>query len=321
MGGMWVLAAWGLLGVSFGAVPPGDHRDDSLQKEVLPKYASALKRLEEFYSHVRIVGTGRYRAYPSSVDRQFSVEFLAKGDARRLTRTRTVDGKGEGVGTRYAWVTTPNLCFELFRAPDRSNYVVRSLAPGGCPQLSDQMRFNGQLCDAPFSLADIRVRELLESRNFRVSGVSWVDAGGTKLLRMQFQRSAPAGFTSGWILVDPQQAWVLREYETTSASQSTGGHGVLEYRGSGDGIPLLRRATLDWTQKGKATESHELRVETIAWEEVPEEAFTLSAFGITAPVQGQAPTARRMFSLIVVVALLALLFLVLYRRWRRAKAA
>jgi hypothetical protein len=120
----------------------------SLRDEVVKQYPLALENLERFYSHVRIVGTGRYRAYPSSLDRQFSMEFLAKGDARRLTRTRTVDSKGEGVGTGYAWVTTPNLCFELFRAPNRSDYVVRALAPGGCPQLLDQMRFNGQLCDA-----------------------------------------------------------------------------------------------------------------------------------------------------------------------------
>jgi hypothetical protein len=249
------------------------------------------------------------------------MEFLAKGDVRRLTRTRTADSKGEGVGTSYGWVTTGRLCFELFRAPDRSDYVVRALASGGCPQLLDQMRLNGQLCEAAFSLADVRVRELLDSRNFKVSDVSWVESGGRKLVRLSFERTAAAGFTSGWMLVDPQEGWALREYEITSDKERLSGHGVVEYHGSRDGVPLLRRATLDWTHKGKPAESHELTVEELLTEDVPEEAFTLAAFGITAAGEGQGATARRVFSLIVVVALLVVLFLVLYRQWRSGKAA
>ena len=288
----------------------------SLRDEVVKQYPLALENLERFYSHVRIVGRGSHRAgIPKPrVVIEYTVEFLRNDDSIRLVKGVTADSRGPL--ETLALVTRPRLSFTAARSAESQEFALQSISPGP----SDEARLIGlhaQLCFSPFSLGELNLRDLLKSPDFTIKGASGAVHGGRDCIKISVERAASQGVVSGFLIVDPHAGWVLREYETAMLPTGHTSRGSVEYEGQREGIPLLRRAKLVYFRDGVPGQIDELTVDRISVEEVPEEEFTLAAFGISDIGATRPPIIAPGIAYSLLAALVALAIVVAWRIARR----
>jgi len=289
----------------------------SLKDQVSREYPPALERLENFYGRVCIQGKGSYRAERAKPTKRlidYTLDFRRKRDSMRLVREVTSD-TWQPAQTR-GLVSTPRLSFSVVRHSGTGDYALESLSPGPSGQ-ADQIRFDALLCFSPYSLGDSSVRDLLKSPAFAIKDASRVACAGRECVKITFERTASRGFVSGWMIVDPQAGWVLREREVTSQDPPFTARTTVEYEGQQDGIPLLRGARLAFEYGGVATEIHELKVDKLTVEDVPDEEFTLAAFGISDAGATRPPLIPPGLAYSLLAALVAVGIVVAWRLARR----
>jgi len=290
----------------------------SLRDEVLKEYPLALEKLERFYGHVRIAGRGSHRAglgKPKLVI-EYTVEFLRNDDSIRLVKGVTADSRGP-LETR-AFVTRPRLSFTAARNAESQQFALQSISPGP----SDEARLIGlhaRLCFSPFSVGELNLRDSLKSPDFTIKGASRAVHGGRECIKISVERTASGVVVSGSLIVDPHAGWVLREYETAMLSGGRTSRGTVEYEGERDGIPLLRRAKLVYFRDGVPEQTDELTVDRITVEDVPDEEFTLAAFGISDVGATRPPLIPPALAYSVLAGIAALVMVIVWRRMRKAR--
>jgi len=291
----------------------------SAKDQVLREYPPALDRLENFYAHVRIQGKGSYRAEgPKATKRlsEYTFDWRRNTDSMRLVREVTSD-TWQPTHTR-GLVSSPRQSFSVVRKSATGDFALESLSadPSGQTQ---PIRFHAMLCFSPHSLGDTSVREYLKSPAFAVKDASRVVYAGRDCVKITFERVAARGFVSGSMIVDPQAAWVIRQTELTSVEPRFTGLTTAEYEGQQDGIPLLRGARMVFETEGVATEIHELKVDKLTVEDVPDEEFTLAAFGISDAGATRPPLIPPALAYSLLAGIAALVMVIFWRRMRKAR--
>ena len=222
-------------------------------------------------SMVRVVETGKLTVTKGGVTRSAGLWAVrcCNDDYSFVLKKNAADGK-------FSVASIVNSSEEKFKNEKR--------------RMADQLlRYLG----APFYLEVFRMSPLISAKNFSIRSVSRVRVGTREMLKAEFevrpsQKILGAVSLDGWFTVSPSEAWVLHEYEFAEGDFSV--HGSIEYGGMQAGVPVLRRFTQARTKQGKPLNAQTYDFEVIENADVPDQDFTLSAFGL--PEVGR-PTGRR----------------------------
>ena len=146
------------------------------------------------------------------------------------------------------------------------------------------------------TLFNLWLPDLLHDADFKVKSVRPVSAEGLDLVKVEFDyRKRPGNYpvrgalqiTGGWMLLDPQHDWIMREYEVYHFSpENSLIHRQFRFKAGTDGHLLLTQVkTRIRGKEGGATfdNSWETEVETLERADMPVTEFTLSAFGLPEP--------------------------------------
>lgn len=171
------------------------------------------------------------------------------------------------------------------------------------------------------------IPELLKDKAFKLKGVSRPDRHEHAWIRVSFDYDARGdkakNIRSGWITLDPQHHWVIREYEVdVEFSDGSKGRqsGAYEYE-KGQSTFLIPKRFV-WKQNGQLPNGKAVEFETVLdfdFAENPSPSashFTLSAFGLPEP-GGQTDGRPRWYLWTAATAIALLVVAVILRRATR----
>jgi len=271
----------------------------------------------------RAVGT------PRQVTETSIVEFARKPGMFKISRRETVGtraGEGSNAPERADGAAFYNrtMSARLEKKRGASSYVV--VSTGGA-DLRDRAMISARFAeflDCPFTLAGPRISEYLSKPNFNITRVDEVNSDGKLLLRIHFKNKVGQNpsiggrvalqIDDGWLLVSPQESWVLYEAEVrfTSADGQTAPSHLFSvvYNGSHMGTPVPKKAQLktvvrmlgskkEMTDKrgrvlrdGAVTAAQTVEFDRISFDEPPDGDFALPAFGLPDLGKPRGPVAR-----------------------------
>ncbi len=269
--------------------------DASLRKRVLAEYPQALERIEAKYGRAQgVVHLERVSVPPKYVitiprEERPGTEIQDLAFMSRLPEMARVVAQLPDSKLNDEFVTCFNARygFRLAKGKGQSALAVKSVDPDREEEVSDAFRFLMPYLGAPYSVMHLRLPRYVSLPTFRIVDVSPVSSGGNRLVRITFDLSLrvneknTSGGYEGWFVVSPDERWVVREYEYRPKKGKVKWTGSVEYQGGSDDYPFLKRVTtksalLDGTDS--VTETYDFREFRFA--EVPENEFTLSAFGM-----------------------------------------
>ena len=200
----------------------------------------------------------------------------------------------------HCWVRNEQYAFELRRKKDSEPWVLAQLhlddkKAGKSPihkYLGGERYVSG-----PFMLFEHWLPDFIKRPSLRLTSIEIIPQENSNLIRVAFayaqsdkeKKDGGVYVQDGWFILDPENYWLIREYEVKALwpSREKGTvHGHTEWRTNKDGFPILTKQTkliqaVDPT--GPKTEV-ETRIEYKYEEREPgPEEFTLSAFGLPEP--------------------------------------
>ncbi len=208
------------------------------------------------------------------------------------------------------WGQNPKYSFELARADESEKWAVAGLALGGDKILKQVEAPVSEFVERSFNLHFFGhclrpIADLLTDKSFTVKSVHEEIAMGRKLVHVDFEYTEPlkqgTRRTSGWMKMDPEKYWCITETVTdvTDPQYSGSVRSVFETVEGRSGFPVLRH--VEHRQEGHNTKKryhlNESSVDFVLQENtaVPEREFTLSAFGLPEPMEGNDAAAPRYY--------------------------
>ncbi len=296
------------LAALLGLVAHGD--DAALRQRVETEFPLAMAKLEARYDSMH--GRAIYHATrcppggKPCVEELLRLDFAFAPGLARLTTTNlkpdeVVNPKQKqalesvrGVNSQYGFV--------ISRYQPGAAYVVRDIEADLRQARSIiTSRHGSELqCGARFGFG--KLSEIFAVKAFRLDSVAEVEgAAGSKQVLIRYASTRDfktlkpsAVFVDGWIVVAPDDGWIIREYGVVSTSNTGQAHatdlGTIEYSRSADGhldpVRLvehycpgrIERAAPEPPHDGSV--SFELTFESVKYEALPEADFHLPAFGL-----------------------------------------
>jgi len=288
----------------------GQSNSDTLKKRFLSEYPEALKAWESRYASSE--GTYRYTGddptNKAAPHREFVGTFKCKlPDMGILTSIRNTDERSEqrvdGYNKKYS--------FSLKKVGDGGDFSVQSLqAVNGAelpPRSSPIRRTLRPILWVPYGIP-FSTDRMVSNPRFVVQAVSPVSRNGKNMLKVEFDwpydpnRTVPKkardpGGYEGFFLVSPQEKWVLYEYECREKEGASRivYKGTVDYQGSLDGFPIPRRATCQRLKLpgGELVETYSYDFLKFRFVDLPDQDFSLAAFGIPEQVTRPSKVARK----------------------------
>jgi hypothetical protein len=231
--------------------------------------------------------------------------------------TFAVNGSGLAKVTRTAALTTVNdaqtrapkatvFCcnrensFWLVREAGKPEFAIRSIAKGGEDQAFIKAQMHPWLYNylhAPFTLGGLSARTVIADGGTAIKRVSKVRRDGKADLKVEFDLSKAANkrlrSTKGWVIVAPEEEWVIQEYEVTYATGIA--RGRVDYAAPNNGFPVPKRVTSSESAIGAGQPTHDEIHEfnELHFGEVPESEFQLRAFGLTEMSQAETKSGKK----------------------------
>ena len=291
-----------ILGVLPNCAPA--HGSDALKQRVLAEYPAALAKLESRYGSMH--GTARYhetRRPPGqpSVERSLKFDFAFAPDAAKVaildesavgpadTDQKKVFQKVYGLNSKYG--------FNLIQNRPGDDFVLRDFSEDlRQGRVTIASHHSGKI-QCAFSFSFNSMSDWLNSKSTRIDSVEEIDAaGGGKRLLIQLRSAIPPKtpyIGDGWIVVSPDDGWLIREYGRVMTRQLNGlavtDVGQIDYARSPDGhldpVKLVNHyfhGRINHNQSGKDLPGFqfELDFESVKYEALPAAAFHLPAFGL-----------------------------------------
>lgn len=215
-------------------------------------------------------GSGQFRNKSKSSEIQGVFEFALNGESKKLL----LDNQN------VVYCVTSNASFLLRRKSSSAPYSIASL--GNANYIG---KIVGGLLErylfAPFSVSGVPVSEMFSDPTFRITKVTEVQKDQFCLLKIDYSyKSKEHDLGPGWILVSPQQGWVMRAYECEFSDRKPGRRlsCTIEYDGEKGEIPIPRRVVETYHIENERRNSYEFK--TISFNSVDPDEFTLSYFGV-----------------------------------------
>jgi hypothetical protein len=268
----------------------GADADGALKRKVLAEYPAALRELSSRFA--RASGSVKYttenRLKAGSEPEQLLVTFASRRPAMWKIQTErlTPAPRAGNTGVRCF---NESYYFTLAKERQAREYRITSVDTRENLSLRQRGawgRFLDAYVDAPLRMDRLRLTEAFADPNFSVRSVSPVAGQQKGMLRIAFDWGLPAlksagGGFEGWLLVSPEQKWVVREYEFRSKNGVGVHKGVLEYGDVQDGFPVPKRFTKSTfsVPRNLSTMVETYDFQEFRFVDLPAEDFTLAAFG------------------------------------------
>ena len=281
----------------------------SLKQRVLSEFPAALAKLEARYGAMhgkaRIHDMSRTPGKPAW-DRAHELDFAFAPGAARLTTTNTNPAKfANATGADYfegVYVVNPQYRFNLLRQRPDQQLALRTVSDDLKQGWATIRQKHGADIQCAISFGQLPISRYLNLDTMPIDSVTELDElGGPKTLLIRFKntrkpsvpRSQTLYHVDGWVVVSPDEGWILREYGRVSTRElndrSTTLIGKIEYARSPDGhldpVKLVMRhyhgrANRDKPEEGFSGGSSELTFKSVKYDALPESAFRLPAFGM-----------------------------------------
>ena len=168
----------------------------------------------------------------------------------------------------------------------------------------------------------------IKDPNFTLNKVTSVTRNERQAVKVEFAYRSPADkpripSLNGWVLYDPQRFWVIHEYnvqvEWTSSGVKASTVATYEYEVTADGLPIPKQVIQRFTPVGGVDRESRFEFD-LKESNVPENDFTLSAFGLPEPTSIHRPIPWYLWAALAggICLSLAVLFRWLARRTKTA---
>jgi hypothetical protein len=282
---------------------------DAVRRRFLSEYPAALSAWESRCA--RSEGTYRLTEHDPKKKEASQREILAIFKCKlpamsvlELTHTRNgaLERAVSGYNDKYA--------FSLKKATEGGEYAVESLQPirrpEDVPGNSLVRKMLRPVLWVPYAIP-FSIDRMVSSPRFMVRAISPVSRNGKDMLRIEFDwpndpsrkkptRGKDTGGFEGFILVSPQEKWVLYEFECRQKSGAgrSGWRGSADYQGTVDGFPIPKRVAHQVLKlpEGDVVSSYAYDFLDFRFADVPDNEFTLARFGVPESVLEPAKVAR-----------------------------
>lgn len=263
-------------------------------------------------------------------------EFKQDGDSRLLLIQQNGKDLAKGAARGDLRALNADYGFELSRKNSGSPWVLSSLVQtqsSGAAHLRRSLdRYFDMSLTRPVTLAalhgDMRVRLHGDTPGFSVIAVTPSLQIDRETVRLQFSYEtrlddARLGLT-GSLILDPHRSWIITDYDalywSVLANQRREARikGLIEYRNTSDGFPIVHRITSFNTKLPEKADSYrDKRVWEYELRETSADTgeFRLSAFGLPEPAGSESPREPRWYLWIIGgAALVGMMFWAVRRR-------
>lgn len=305
---------------AFGTSIAAERQFERVQAE----FPLAMSRLESFYGEVR--GKCRWVQSVSGGETiRWQVSFAADHGYRKASILGTENSKTDRRPAEQIYVTGPNAAFSLAAGRDNS-YLLTNIGPPSSDnaQLNIGKNLNNNAIFAPCGIWGYSMSQLLSDPSFQIVSAEAVVGKRQKLIKIGFN-SDHSYVKSGSIWTAPDDCWAIQKVEClVLVFEGSAKHqlvGEVDYEGSQDGVPILRKVIYTLKPPGAETITFRYDIDEIAHEPTPDDEFTLPFFGLKAPPDlTNKPT--RWYLWVALAGLLCLGVAALFRRLsRRAQNA
>ncbi len=305
-----------VLGIFLSYGQRGYSQTNSLKKKIPQDYEPAAKKLEAFYTNIRMRGK---IVHWWKENNQY-IEYMANGPLLRLKSV--YDELGEFVS-----VANNKGSFYLIKKNNGNGFQLRE---AGNPDLYQDMaqgiRSSAILPFAPFCFNNTTIIDFFKHSNDGLKDVITINREGKTFVKVVFEwptvPNKPMIMNLIWLIFSPDDCWALHEYYLGAVGVRVADCCLITYENKLDGIPLVKKIER-WRVDGEGKHHKELSAEVseILPGSVPGEEFTLAAFGIP-EVAPAVETHRQRFYYILLggVLLIGLGFLFRYLDKRRKAA-
>ena len=288
----------------------GQVNEELLKKRFLSEYPAAIEAWERHFSNAQgvvkwteeTILTHRDTGKKDQSSRGATYSFKCKmPDMASAIETSEREGRVKNRVRGY----NKEYSFSLRKDGDGKEFSIQSLETKGPDYPSIFLPLRRYL-HSPYS-THIALKSIISLPRFSVRGVSPVSREGKGLLRIDFDCPIDppknprkgmeyTGGIEGTLLLSPEEKWVLYEYECRRKKGTPGSYkGTVDYEWTSDGFPIPKKVTHHSTLNHPDGD----RVETLTYDcqefrftDVPDNNFTLAAFGIPESVAKPSKTAR-----------------------------
>jgi hypothetical protein len=288
--------------------------DEATLRRFKTEYPAASRKLQDFYSNLRMSGTESYEKDTKKW------EFRGNGQSLR-SDIHEQDGKS------IVYVANAKLSFDLKKSSDSSRYAVTmmgSASPAEFAELERAIRRRTNPANAPFAVLADPIERWFSDKNFRFIDAHEVDGPDGKIIKVDWELLVPDGPKRvGTYDFVPDGSWALRacefyfDHKDPASGQiwHLGQHIVVDYEGQKDGTPLVKRLRTWGSGPGGKSPETVWEVTELTPGPVAQAEFELSAFGLSsAPVAEPTPVAFYLLGLSAVAAVMVFVFRYLQRR-------
>jgi len=196
-------------------------------------------------------------------------------------------------------VIQPDYAFELRRHSPKSSWVITQFVRNPEKRLPfpDPAKEIAQWVTYPTTFSSLfdPLGIVVQEPGYKATGFSVLELGGERYIKVEFiytpdgeNQKTPS--IKGYAVYNPKKYWVVKEYNVAmnwAARKDLSASTVvkMEYVESSDGFPIIKRVLQQYDSKGSKKEYHgdwEYQFD-LAEAEVPNEVFTLSAYGLPEP--------------------------------------
>lgn len=246
-------------------------------------------------------------------------ESVIRGDSAAMSGVH-------GKGFEFVMAKNARYAFLIERLPSVNRYSLQFVSQLGADQESDE-RVKMEALEARatplcawYVMSD-SVSQLVESPSFKIKKVATVSSEGRELVRVDFEhlvddptRAKSENRLDAYLVCDPAHAWALKEYRFTVVSGGTIHVVINEFGDMVDGFPIARKMTQLVTQTDKISTSRMVVTLEAVDNDVSEEQFYLSHYGLPEPTFRRSWLSTWMWYLIAGFVCMAVLAMLLKRR-------
>jgi hypothetical protein len=272
-------------------------RDDetALKARVLENYPAALRLLESHFANAfgSVTATeehwvGKPRHVQIRGQLTFASGWPHRGKVTRLAALTTMNDRQTKAPKETVFCFNTESSFMLVKEAGKSQFAIESLAKNkdGQSFVKDQMdSWLYSYLHAPFSLGGPSMHSVIGDGGSSVERVTSMRRDGKALLKLAFDckkgENKRLRKLSGWVLLAPEEKWVIHEYEFTDTINVW--RGRVEYAPSQDGFPVPKRVVATRSTLG---ERQPIDIDTYLFSDlhfgdVPDSEFQLAAFGLS----------------------------------------
>ena len=267
--------------------------DASLKEKVLKTYPEALRALETHFDKAfgSVTGTEEHGVgKPKHLRIGGLFTFASNGPhlakVTRIAAGTAINNQKSLTPRETVFCFNKENSFSLVKEEGKPDFTIMSLATNKDEHtfIKNQMGFwLYSYLRAPFSMGGLSMHTIIADGGIAIQRVSLVQRDDEPLLKIEFDFKKGQNKRlrdAGWVLVAPQEKWVIREYELSDVTHVY--HGLVEYAQPQDGFPVPKRVVSTRTPLGgrQPTDSGTYDFKELRFGDVPDSEFQLSAFGL-----------------------------------------